>query len=104
MLTKGFVNNLLDSISKTKSQLIVTTNETELLDLSKYRRDCFWFIERNENNESELFSLDQFKTRKDLKLSKAYLEGRFGALPYITESDLDKYEKITSYKYVILNK
>ena len=32
-------------------------------------------------NASKIYSLDRFKERYDKKLSKAYLEGRYGAIP-----------------------
>jgi len=40
-----------------------------------------WFVERDADNASRIYSLDRFKERYDKKLSKAYLEGRYGAVP-----------------------
>lgn len=37
--------------------------------------------ERNADNASVIYSLDRFKERYDKVLSKAYLEGRYGAIP-----------------------
>ena len=45
------------------------------------RRDEIWFVERAADNNSSLYSLDRFKKRYDKSLSKAYLEGRYGAIP-----------------------
>ena len=77
-LLKIFLN------SKTSNQLIVTTNESKILDFDLVRRDEIWFVEKN-NQESKIFSLEEFKdvARFDLKIDKAYLEGRFGAIPKI---------------------
>ncbi len=49
-----------------------------------FRRDEVWFVERNEQNASTIYSLYRFKERYDKRLSKAYLEGRYGAIPVFT--------------------
>jgi len=51
------------------------------MDQELFRRDEIWFLERDNKNCSSLYSLDKFKERYDKKLSKAYLEGRYGAIP-----------------------
>ena len=51
------------------------------MEQSLFRRDEVWFVERNEQNTSTIYSLDRFKERYDKRLSKAYLEGRYGAIP-----------------------
>ena len=62
-------------------QLIFTTHEASIMDQRLFRRDERWFIERGEQGNSRLYSLDRFKERYDKVLSKAYLEGRYGAIP-----------------------
>lgn len=57
------------------------THESSIMDQSIFRRDEIWFIERNAENASEIYSLDRFKERYDKVLSKAYLDGRYGAIP-----------------------
>lgn len=79
-LTKKFFNVFLESQNK-KSQLIVTTHESTLLDLDLLRRDELWFVEKNDDYSSELFSLNRFQVRYDRKVEKAYLNGRYGAVP-----------------------
>lgn len=64
-----------------KIQLIFTTHEASIMDQKLFRRDEIWFVERDKNNSSNIYSLDRFKERYDKKLSKAYLEGRYGAIP-----------------------
>jgi AAA15 family ATPase/GTPase len=51
------------------------------MDQDLLRRDEIWFVERDNHNNSRLYSLDKFKERYDKKISKAYLEGRYGAIP-----------------------
>ncbi len=45
------------------------------------KENPIWFVERNAENASSIYSLDRFKERYDKVLSKAYLEGRYGAIP-----------------------
>ena len=69
----------------TRSQLIFTTHDTNLLDLDLLRRDEIWFVEKDAQGQSNLYSLAEFKTRPDLKIEKGYLNGRFGAIPFISD-------------------
>lgn len=62
-------------------QLLFTTHESSIMDKSIFHRDEIWFVERNAENASAIYSLDHFKERYDKVLSKAYLEGRYGAIP-----------------------
>lgn len=78
---------LFYSIEESKSQLIVTTHESNLLDLNLVRRDEIWFAEKNNSGASKLFSLNQFKIRYDTKVEKAYLLGRYGAIPIFKTFD-----------------
>ncbi|MEN6510011.1 MAG: transporter, partial [Smithella sp.] len=66
-------------------QLIVTTHESRLLNLDLLRRDEIWFINKNCNNESELYSLEQFNERFDIRVEKNYLNGRYNAIPNFDE-------------------
>ena len=80
-LTYKFIELFLDILKENNIQLIFTTHEATIMDQDLLRRDEIWFVERNNENISHLYSLDRFKERYDRKLSKAYLEGRYGAIP-----------------------
>lgn len=68
------------------AQLIFTSHNTNLLDLDVFRRDQIWFTEKDEASAAtELFSLYDFSVRKDAKVEKGYLVGRYGAVPFIKE-------------------
>ena len=56
-----------------RMQLLFTTHESSIMDQSIFRRDEIWFIERNSDNASAIYSLDRFKERYDKVLSKAYM-------------------------------
>lgn len=64
-------------------QLIFNTHDTTLLDKTIFRRDQIWFTEKNENRATELYSLSEFKPIKNESLQKGYLQGRYGAIPFI---------------------
>ena len=76
-------------INKVNSQLIFTTHATNLLNLEILRRDQIWFVEKNPlNGNSELYPLDSFSVRKDENIQKGYINGRYGAVPFIKDVDL----------------
>ena len=80
-LTERFLQLFMQLHEKERMQLLFTTHESSIMDQSIFRRDEIWFIERNSDNASVIYSLDRFKERYDKVLSKAYLEGRYGAVP-----------------------
>jgi hypothetical protein len=69
------------------AQLIFTTHNTCLLDTRKMRKDQIYFVNKLSDGSSDLYSLFDFKDfRENMDLSKAYLQGRFDAIPYIEEA------------------
>ena len=89
-LTERFLELFIEKHKEGKAQLIFTTHEPSLMDLDLFRRDEIWFVERDNNNDSTLYPLDKFKERYDKKLSKAYLEGRYGAIPVFKRFEFKK--------------
>lgn len=65
------------------AQLIFTTHDTNLLDPELLRRDQIWFTERTPEGATSLYSLWDFKPRKGENLRKGYLNGRYGAVPFL---------------------
>jgi hypothetical protein len=69
-----------------KGQLIFTTHDAGLLDGKIFRNDEIWFAEKDRETQStHLYTLDEFKPRADLDLEKGYLNGRFGAIPFLAK-------------------
>lgn len=91
-LAKTFLE-LFYETSSPKSQLIVTTHESTLLDLTLVRKDEIWFTEKDKEGASKLFTLNQFKERYDKKIDKAYLSGKYGAIPIFKEFEKDSLGK-----------
>lgn len=73
--------------AKATAQLIVTTHDSNLLDLDLVRQDEIWFVERQKDHSSKLYSLSQFKARFDKKVEKDYLLGRYGAIPIFRQME-----------------
>lgn len=81
-----FLVNLFNSpeTNKNGAQLIFTTHETSILSQNVFRRDQIWFCEKNQKNETIVYPLTDYSPRKGREnLEAAYLDGRYGALPYI---------------------
>ncbi|MBW4574280.1 MAG: ATP/GTP-binding protein [Aphanothece sp. CMT-3BRIN-NPC111] len=83
LLSRRFIEVALSCRKpSSQSQLIFTTHDTNLLDLDLLRRDEIWFVEKNQQGASHLYSLAEFKIQSDIKIEKGYLNGRFGAIPF----------------------
>ena len=85
LLTRHLIEMIQDpSINTNHAQLIFTTHNVGLLDLTLLRRDQIWFAERNyKTMKTEIYALTEFSPRKDENIVKCYLQGRYGALPFI---------------------
>ena len=44
------------------------------------------FMEKDRHQQSRLSSLADWKARKDLRIEKGYLQGRFGGVPFIGDT------------------
>ncbi len=71
--------------NKNNAQIIFSTHDTSLLDNELFRRDQIWFVEKDEFNSTHLYPLLEFSPRKYEAIGRGYLQGRYGALPYIGE-------------------
>lgn len=87
MLIWKFLESFVRSCCGQGSQLIVTTHESNLLDLELFRRDEIFFVEKSDSLATQIYSLMDFKVRKDLEIRKHYLQGRFGAVPFLGNVD-----------------
>lgn len=88
-LAQLFYEMFMNSCKGLRKQLIFTTHDILLMDLDLVRQDEIWFIERQENHSSKLYSLSDYKVRIDSKkkLGADYLVGRYGAIP-VLEKDI----------------
>ena len=78
----------------TGSQLIAAAHDSTLMNTQDFRRDQIWFVDKNDQGSSELYSLVEFKERaRQLKhqYGPDYLAGSFGAV-----SLFDNFDQIES--------
>ncbi len=81
------------SINKKKAQLIFTSHDLSTMNSEVFRRDEIWFVAKGNEQNSKLYSLVGFKNekgesvRKDVKFDKQYLEGKYGADPYLRKPE-----------------
>jgi AAA15 family ATPase/GTPase len=89
LLTRELIRlfNSLES-NPERAQLILTTHDTNLLSNKLFRRDQIWFVEKDHFSASHLYSLaelkiDDAKVRNDASFEDDYLQGRYGAIPFL---------------------
>lgn len=76
-------------INQHGAQLIFTSHDLSTMNSDVFRRDEIWFVAKGNRQNSKLYSLVEFKNekgesvRKDAKFDKQYLEGKYGADPYL---------------------
>lgn len=85
LLTRHLIEMIQDqTVNQNHAQLIFTTHDTGLLDLKLLRRDQIWFAEKDEKSmQTDIYALTEFSPRKDENIAKGYLQGRYGAIPFI---------------------
>jgi uncharacterized protein len=85
LLSRLFLQTFLNA-EPCRGQIIFTTHETTLMDLDLLRRDEIWFAEKDIEESSQIYSLVEFRVRTDLRIDKGYLQGRFGAIPFLGDA------------------
>lgn len=84
-LHTGIVEYIVNLFNKSKNaQLIFATHNTKLLNLNKLRKDQIYFTNKNDQGATDLYSLYDYNDFRDtMDAEKAYLQGRFDAVPFI---------------------
>jgi hypothetical protein len=73
------------------AQLIFTSHDTSLL--NHLNRDEVWLTEKSASGATTLIALAEFgsdKVRSSVNLERAYLQGRFGAVPELDQLELQR--------------
>lgn len=90
ILTRNIVLLFMDPKKNPNgAQLIFATHDTNLLDLGVLRRDQIWFAEKDKVESTDIYSLVEFKdeegkkVRNDRDIKSDYIQGRYGAIPFI---------------------
>lgn len=86
LLTRFFLQEFRRAGGEQASQLICTTHDTNLLDVNLLPPSSIWFVEKDREGSSHLYSLDEFDESQIAALrdqtEEGYLAGRFGAIPF----------------------
>ena len=80
-LVREFLKIFFERNKESKSQLIVTSHDVNLLDLEFIRQDEIWFISRESGKGSSLLPLKDKSLRFDKRLIRDYIDGEFGGVP-----------------------
>lgn len=81
---KGLVGLFQDKRHNRKgAQLIFTSHETSIISKDFMHKDQIWFIHRPDNQHTELTPLSDFRVRDIEAFQRAYLGGKFGAIPNV---------------------
>jgi len=72
-----------EATNPNNAQLICSTHNTSLLNPDIFRRDQFWFVEKQRTGASRLYPLTDFSPRGGESIERWYMRGRYGALPIL---------------------
>ena len=83
-----------ENINRNGAQLIYVTHDNYTLTKDIFRRDQIWFVEKDSDAVSHLYSLAEYKSdddkkvRKDASYNKDYLLGKYGSVPILRGYDM----------------
>ena len=70
------------------AQIVFTTHNSDLLDMELLRKDQLYFVDKNSEGVSELYSISDFSAHATESIRKGYLLGKYGATPNIEIEEL----------------
>lgn len=85
----GIIEMLISKFQSKKTnpyhaQLIVTTHNTELLNMELIRKDQIYFADKSrKDGSSSLYSISEFATPTTENVRKGYLMGKYGTIPNV---------------------
>ena len=86
-LTEEYIRRFFEITKEKSCQLICTTHDLNLMDLRILRQDEIWFVEREKDHSSRIYSLSDYKQRFDKNILNDYLIGRYGAIPCFQDNE-----------------
>ena len=92
-LTEEYIKRFFEIIKEHSCHLICTTHDLNLMDLQILRQDEIWFVERESDHSTRIYSLSDYKQRFDKNILNDYLIGRYGAIPYFQDNEWQMNDK-----------
>lgn len=86
-LTEEYIKRFFEITKEKSCQLICTTHDLNLMDLRILRQDEIWFVEREMDHSTRIYSLSDYKQRFDKNILNDYLIGRYGAIPCFQDNE-----------------
>jgi len=91
-LSQFLLDEFACGVGEGNNQIIFTAHDVNLINLHSFRQDEVWFIEKNKQGESALRPFSDFQVKEGQDTLKAYLSGRFGAVPMIRGRSADAFD------------
>lgn len=88
LIIEGIVKLFNSPITNPKNaQFVISCHAVNIMTNKLFRRDQIWFCEKDQYGATDLYSLVEYKepVRKDASYNKSYLQGKYGAIPYLNE-------------------
>ena len=82
-LSKYLLKLFLENSNDANCQIMYTAHDVNLIDLDDFAQDEIWFVEKKLTGETTIKPMSDFDVKGDQDILKAYLNGRFGAVPVI---------------------
>lgn len=82
-LSKYLLKLFLENSEESNCQIIYTAHDVNLIDLDNFAQDEIWFVEKKLTGETTIKPMSDFEVKAGQDVLKAYLSGRFGAVPVI---------------------
>ena len=83
MMIKELIRKI-SSDTSAQGQLIFTTHESCLLDQEILRTDEIWFVQKDKNGATHMYSLSDFNINNTANIEDGYLNGRYGGIPFLS--------------------
>lgn len=88
LLAQQIVRQFNDpTLNPKNAQLIFSTHDTNLLGTvvgdPTLRRDQIWLTEKDKEGATQIYPLTDYQPRKQENLERGYLQGRYGAIPFL---------------------
>ena len=85
-LTVQFVKKYFSNARERKIQLVTTTHESRIMSHDLVRRDEIWIADKNEDDSTKLFSLEDEQVRIDKVLDQNYMDNVWGGVPVFADN------------------